>query len=360
MTVTTTRSASFLSSIEMREAAACFARWRAPPSRRRRAPPRRLRKPLDLPSTATGSRRARGEERERGHKPSSVSAAGCTPCANSRSSRRVSSSSVSSGRSPPSSGSSVRALREQPRLLEAALRRRAEAPARAAGAARRRPRRCVGATPRARRLVPGLRLQAGVRHREPRRRRHRLEELPVGQERFVVDEHRDLLAAVVDRGDCPARAGRRQVDRPAGVVHEGAGRRQAVADDERRIAECASELARSVALLRAPRSTTRPVTTASAQRPRSRSTQEDDRDESDHDVVRPEDGRSASQPVSRPTAPSASTPANASAAASAGPPALRAGPDVRTNTAQRRERDRGAKRERKDVVPASGSIAPST
>ena len=138
----------------------------------------------------------------------------------------------------------------------------------------------------------GLRLERGIRHRELRRCRHRLEELPVGQERFVVDKHRDLVAANRDRSDFPARAGGRQLDGSAGFVHEGACRRQAVADHERRIAECASELAaKGRGLLTGAEvddesrdHRLRPTGTEQVDR-------ESDRREGDHEEVRPEEVR---------------------------------------------------------------------
>ena len=134
----------------------------------------RLREPLESPRHTTGIVERSASSGERGHEPLSVSAAGCTPCANSRSSRRPRRA------RPRALRAGHRRLRRracrprpEPRPVESPLRAAVEAPARAAGAASRPPRRCGGATPRARRRVPRLRLERGIRHRELRRCRHR-------------------------------------------------------------------------------------------------------------------------------------------------------------------------------------------
>ena len=58
-----------------------------------------------------------------------------------------------------------------------------------------------------------------------------------------MHEDRDLLAAVVDRRRRPSRARLGELDRAARVVDEAARLGKAVADDERRIAQRARELA---------------------------------------------------------------------------------------------------------------------
>ena len=172
-----------------------------------------------------------------------------------------------------------------------------------------------------------LGLQSRVRDGDPRCSSHRVDELPVGQQPFVVEQDRNLLSVVLDRRHRPPRASRRQLDRVAGVVDVRLGIRQAIADDERRIAERASELAaKGRGLLRRAEvddesgdDRLRPAGTEQIDRrersPRARSR-----------GVHPEDRVVASEPASRPTAPTASTAANATAAPSARLAALRAGP----------------------------------
>ena len=70
-----------------------------------------------------------------------------------------------------------------------------------------------------------LGLQAHVGHRQPRRRRDRLDELRVLEHGAVVDQHRDALAVRVDRGDRALAARRGERERPPGLVGV-AGRRR--------------------------------------------------------------------------------------------------------------------------------------
>ena len=126
--------------------------------------------------------------------------------------------------------------------LEAPRRAESELVLRAGAAARRRPRRSGAATPRARRARE--RASACSRAFATASRAAAATDstsAPVGEKRVVVDEHREPLAAVVDRRHRPARAWRRKLDRAPGVVDERAGSRKRVADDERRVAERARE-----------------------------------------------------------------------------------------------------------------------
>ena len=92
--------------------------------------------------------------------------------------------------------------------------------------------------PRGRELLGAgehLGLQAHVRDRQSRRRRHRLDKLRVLEHRAVVDEHGDALAVGVDRGDRALSARRGERDRPAGLV--GVAVAEPVAELERGVAE---------------------------------------------------------------------------------------------------------------------------
>ena len=176
----------------------------------------RLRKPLDRPLDRDGDRRARGEKGERGHEPSLGQGGGVHALCELA---ELAPGLVELGLEC-SDGSTVgwldrvpSACHEHRDSVESSLRAQSklllEPPAlRVTGLDDAPARRLelVGARPR-------LCLERGVRHRESRCGRDGLEELLVGQERLVVDEHRDLVAAILDRRDLSARAGRRQVDR---------------------------------------------------------------------------------------------------------------------------------------------------
>ena len=113
-----------------------------------------------------------------------------------------------------------------------------EARARGGDAARRLPRRSADATPRPPR--PARAPPPGAGRSPPRaasRPRPRRDEGRVVQERAVVDQDGDLPAALVDRRQSTLRIGRRQLDRPARLVHVAVLFAKPVADDERRIAE---------------------------------------------------------------------------------------------------------------------------
>ena len=87
-----------------------------------------------------------------------------------------------------------------------------------------------------------LRLEAGVRDRQPRRRGDGLDERLVFEHRLVVDEHGDRLPVVLDRRHRLPRSGPRQLDRTPRVVDVAPLLREPIAEDERAVAECAPEL----------------------------------------------------------------------------------------------------------------------
>ena len=172
-------------------------------------------------------------------RPPSVRAAGWTPCANSRSSRRAASSSVRSdsigfawGPAPVRTSSrSAATLSSRLSAPSRSSRSRRRSPASPASMMRRRDASSSSA------CAWSLGLQLRVHDGDPRCSSHRVDEVAVGREPSSWSRTANLLSVVLDRRLPFSQASRRELDGVAGVVDVRLGIRQSIADDKRRIAE---------------------------------------------------------------------------------------------------------------------------